>query len=85
MINMKDTNGNEVTGTLERKDGKIIHTIIYTLEPGKSTLRGDYKKFLPDSECKFPDRLDCNSGIDYNRCQYMKCIRMGNWKCTCKE
>ncbi len=50
---------------------------------GKTTLKGEYPKLNNDSNCKFPDRLSCNSGVGFRRCEFMEYGgSLGNWKCT---
>ena len=78
---MKDSYGNEMKVEVKQEGNKIIHTKIYTLEEGKTTLRGEYRKFKNDNECVYPERLSCNSEVGCDRCPYMKMIRVGNWHC----
>ena len=64
----------------ERRMGDMfIVTNIYFYEKGKTTLKGDYPKLKEG--CKYPDRLDCDAGPGYNRCEFMKCFGPGHWKC----
>ena len=44
-----------------------------------------YPKFKEDEDCAFPKRDNCNYDDKVDRCEYMKCICMGHWKCTYKE
>lgn len=82
---MKDDYGNEFEVKVEKKGNEIIRTETYTLEEGKTTLRGEYPKFKGDKDCAFPERLCCNHGIGFERCKYMKCLDIGNWICAFKE
>lgn len=79
---MKDEFGNEMTNESTIEGNKIIWKRIYTLEEGKETLRGSHKKCKEENKCAFPNRLDCNNGYGYKRCQYMKFVSLGIWKCT---
>ena len=79
---IRDGCGNFFFVTTETKEGRIIHTITYLLESGKTTLRGEYGKFRED--CPFPERLSCNHGVGFQRCHYMEFVNLGNWKCTAK-
>ncbi len=40
-----------------------------------------YPKFAQPPKCKHPERSDCNYGEGYKRCEFMKFVRVGNWKC----
>lgn len=61
----------------------ITHIKTYFLEPNKTTLRGEFSKFKEDSECKYPERLSCNYGIGFKRCEFMEYgSSLGNWKCN---
>ncbi len=80
---IRDKNGNYYKIKIEKKPGIIRQIKTYFLEPDKTTLRGEYSKLKIDSECKFPERLSCNSGMGFERCKYMEyggCL--GYWKCT---
>lgn len=80
---IKDKNGNYYKVEIEKESGIIKHTKIYFLEPGKTTLRGDYPKFRKDSHCKYPERLSCNHEIGAKRCEFMKFGgSLGDWRCT---
>jgi uncharacterized C2H2 Zn-finger protein len=79
----KDENGNYYTSSTLKKGNKIKKIKTYYLEPGATTLRGDYKKFKNDKNCKYPKRLACNYGPGYERCEFMKYGgSLGHWKCT---
>lgn len=78
-----DENGNFFFVETEKTKNTIIQKKVYLLEEGKSTLRGKYPKFRTD--CPFPDRLDCNNGVGYERCEYMQFVSVGNWKCSYGE
>jgi hypothetical protein len=43
-----------------------------------------YSKFKNGEECAYPERTICNycDCGKLNRCEYMKCISMGNWTCV---
>jgi len=82
---MKDQFGNEMAVEVKQEGNRIIKTIIYTLEEGKSTLRGQFKKLNNDDGCAFPNRLSCNGEVGCSRCKFMKCISVGNWQCTFKK
>ena len=79
---MKDQHGNAMSVEITQEGNKITQKVIYTLENGKTTLRGEYKKFKADNECAFPERLSCNSEIGCSRCPHMQFISIGNWRCT---
>jgi hypothetical protein len=81
---VKDEFGNEVQHEWRKDGNKLIHTETFVLEEGKTTLRGKFPKFK-DKGCPFPDRLDCNSGAGYRRCEFMKFVSLGNWKCSYGE
>ena len=84
---------NKVKGTqgfqyIEKKvDDMFIVTKIYFFEKGKTTLKGDYPKFKENKDCKYPERLDCNSGPGYERCEHMYYDNLespfsdNRWKC----
>ncbi len=55
------------------------------LPKGKTTLKGEHQKFKEDNKCNYPERADCNSGIFYKRCKFMKFISVENWQCTYKK
>lgn len=40
-----------------------------------------YPKFAQPPKCKHPERSDCNYGDGYKRCEFMKFVSVGNWKC----
>lgn len=77
---VEDSNGNKYAIDIKASKGKIIYKQVFILPPGKSTLKGEYPKFK--SDCAFPDRQSCNYGIGFERCEYMKCKRMGEWYCS---
>ena len=81
---IKDDFGNYYKVEVTKEEGIIKHIKTFYLEPNKSTLRGEYKKFRRASDCKYPERLSCNHGIGFNRCEYMKYRgSLGNWNCNC--
>lgn len=83
---LKDSYGNYYKVEIETEPGIIREITTYHLEPGKTTLKGEYPKLNNDSNCKFPDRLSCNSGIGFRRCEFMEYGgSLGYWKCTYKK
>ena len=79
---LTDGDGNYYSTKTEKKEDKIIFSKIYYLEKGKTTLKGSHNKLREDSKCKYPQRLDCNGGIGYTRCEYMEYGGgLGNWFC----
>ncbi len=80
---IRDKNGNYYKIKIEKELGIIRHIKTYFLETDRTTLRGGYEKFRKDSDCKYPERLSCNYGIGFKRCEYMEYEgSFGNWKCT---
>jgi len=78
----RDGNGNVRSASKgEFRDGKLFITYDYILESGKTTLRGEHKKLEESPKCVHPERLSCNHGEGFKRCEFMKCVRMGNWVC----
>lgn len=47
----------------------------------------NYPKFKKGDECAYPKRIICNYCDCGNtqRCEYMKCISVGNWHCIYKK
>jgi hypothetical protein len=79
----RDACGNVRTTTkTEIVDGKIFVSYHFLLEPGATTLRGEHPKLAQPPHCIYPERLSCNHGEGFNRCEFMKCLSMGNWSCT---
>jgi hypothetical protein len=80
----RDSRGNVRTPIeTEIRNGELHISYRYVLEPGTSTLRGQYPKLAQPPRCVNPDRLDCNSGEGYARCKFMKYDESAsNWKCT---
>lgn len=76
----RDHDGNFAYPEFEYKPGIIIFKTIYLLENNKTTLRGKYSKLKCEKDCKLPERLDCNGGIGYIRCEYMK-YENQRWLC----
>lgn len=76
-----DGNGN-VRSVLksEVKDGKLHLSYHYILEAGKITLRGEYPKLADLPQCLHPERLSCNYGDGFERCEFMK-YADGRWIC----
>lgn len=78
-----DKKGNYYKVETEKESGIIRHIKTYFLEPNKTTLRGEFSKFKKDSECKYPERLSCNYGTGFKRCEFMEYGgSLGNWKCN---
>jgi|GEM_PF-5565993 len=68
----KDENGNICKTITENDSNQITVTTVYQLEAGKTTLRGPYSKLKSDSlGCKKQDRLCCNYGHGFKRCELM--------------
>ena len=46
-----------------------------------------YPKFKKDEECAHPERDNCNydENLKSTRCEFMKCICVGNWYCVYKK
>ena len=82
----KDKNGNYFDTKTEIKEDKIYYTKVYYLEKGKTTLRGEHKKLKDDKDCKYPERLTCNSDIGCDRCEFMEYGgTLGYWICKYKK
>jgi hypothetical protein len=80
---IKDKYGNYYKVETEKELGIIRHIKTYFLEPNKTTLRGEYRKFREDSECKYSERLSCNYGVGYKRCEFMEYKgSFGDWRCN---
>lgn len=85
-----DKCGNYYKINIEKEPGIIRKIETYYLEPEKTTLKGEYLKLNNDTNCKFPNRLSCNSEIGSSRCEFMEYERDGSgfsglgghWKCT---
>jgi len=67
---------------IEFDEDKIIIKREIKLPKGKTTLKGAHPKFKDDSKCAYPERADCNSGLFYKRCKFMKYKSLGNWECV---
>jgi hypothetical protein len=85
----KDSFGNKFKESVEIKDGKLRIVKEFLLEEGKTTTRGQYPKLADDKKCKHPERLSCNYGEGFKRCEFMKYFTIeysmnGTWKCTYK-
>jgi len=65
---------------IEIRDGKLIISYQYLLESGKITLRGEYPKLENPPKCLHPERLSCNYGDGFDRCELMK-YSSGKWVC----
>lgn len=77
-----DGNGNLRTPTVvEVKDGRVHVSFHYLLEPGKTTLRGEFPKLAQPPCCIYPERLSCNYGEGFQRCAHMAHVGNG-WACT---
>lgn len=76
-----DTQGNRYTLSIEKEDGIIRKTLTYYLEPGKTTLKGQYPKLHSNDKCAYPERNSCNHEVGSERCKYMEYLTRG-WECT---
>ncbi len=72
--NLRSTNEYEIS------DGKLQVKYRYILEPDKVTLRGEFPKLATPPKCAHPERLSCNYGEGFARCEYMK-YEGTNWIC----
>lgn len=79
MSEKKEYHTNEV---IDITKNSVILKKEIPLQEGKTTTRGEFPKLNSDDNCKYPERACCNYGEFFERCPYMKCISMGNWKCT---
>lgn len=80
---IKDKYGNYYKVEIEKKPEIIRQIKTYFLEPNKTTLRGEYRKFKENSNCKYPERLSCNYGTGFERCEFMQYEgSLGNWSCS---
>jgi hypothetical protein len=68
----------------EMKDGKLYISYHYILETGATTLRGEHPKLAKPPNCVHPERLSCNSGDGFTRCEFMKYVN-GHWLCESKK
>ena len=76
-----DENGNlRSTNRYEVKDGRLHVEYHYLLEPGKTTLRGEHPKLAAYPKCTHPERLSCNYGEGFRRCEHMD-YTGGTWSC----
>ncbi len=76
-----DENGNIRSFTkYETEEGKLHVRYHYVLEPGKTTLRGEYPKLAAPPICVHPERLSCNHGDGFGRCEYMLYVST-QWAC----
>ncbi len=83
---LTDSNGNYFSTKTEKKDDTIIFSKIYHLEKGKTTLKGNHTKLNTKKDCKHPNRLDCDGGIGYIRCEFMEYGgSIGHWVCKFKK
>jgi hypothetical protein len=62
------------------ENGKLYVRYHYILEPGKATLRGEFPKLATPPKCAHPERLSCNYGDGFSRCEYMHYID-AKWIC----
>jgi hypothetical protein len=67
----------------EMKNGKLFVRYHYLLEDGKTTLRGEYSKLANPPKCVHPERLSCNYGLGFERCEFMHHAE-GYWVCESK-
>jgi len=76
-----DENGNICSSRkYETKAGKLHVSYHYILEAGKTTLRGEHPKLASPPKCVHPERLSCNYGEGFERCEFMKYMD-GRWLC----
>ena len=77
-----DGHGNLRTPVVsEAKEGKLIVSFHYLLEPGKTTPRGEHPKLAGEGKCVRPERFSCNFGEGFQRCAFMK-YDAGRWTCA---
>jgi hypothetical protein len=67
----------------EKKNGKLYVSYDYILEEGATTLRGEHPKLASPPRCIHPERLSCNYGDGFERCEFMKHAE-GRWVCDSK-
>lgn len=77
----KDQLGNKCKSETTNTGTEIINTTVYELEDGKTTLRGEYPK-LKNEGCVKPERLCCNYGTGFKRCEFMTFESVGRWYCS---
>jgi len=65
----------------EVNDSKLYVSYHYILEAGKTTLRGEHPKLAGPPKCVHPDRLSCNFGDGFARCDLML-YADGHWTCS---
>ena len=84
----KDENDNiRSPNHYEIKDEKLFVSYHYVLEEGKTTLRGEHPKLASPPKCVHPERLSCNYGDGFDRCEFMKYFGEGfggHWACDSK-
>ena len=80
-----DSNGN-IRTPIESKieDGKIKISYHYLLEEDMITLRGTHPKLSPPTMCNCLNRLSCDYGEGFERCEFMNYVN-GVWVCTYKR
>ena len=76
-----DKQGNRFNIEIEKEPGIIRKITTYHLEPGKTTLKGEYPKLREQDQCCYPDRNSCNNEIGSKRCEHMIYEKRG-WRCT---
>ena len=77
-----DENGNvRSVNEYEIRDGKLQVKYHYILEPDKITLRGEHPKLATPPKCLHPERLSCNYGDGFNRCEFMQYVGV-TWTCN---
>jgi hypothetical protein len=45
------------------------------------TLRGEFPMLASPPHCIHPERLSCNHGEGFQRCEHMVCFGVGSWRC----
>ncbi len=75
----RDVRGNYFHNTLKLEDDKITSTDVFRLERGKTTLRGEHRKFKENKACGRPERLSCDRGVGFRRCKHMQYMKRGHY------
>ena len=67
----------------EVKGGRLHISCHYILEEGKTTLRGRDAMLASPPQCVHSDRLSCDHGDGFHRCEYMQ-YEAYHWVCGSK-
>ncbi len=78
----RDTCGNYFHNTLKVEGDRITRTDVFRLERGKTTLRGEHQKFKDTRDCNHPERLSCDNGLGFSRCEHMQYLKNGHYSYT---